>query len=161
MQKIVPYLWFDNQAEEAARLYVSLFPGSEVASVSRYGEEGAKVAGRPAGSAMTVTFRLQGEEFIALNGGPVFTFTPAISLFVNCVTQGEIDRLWDRLTDGGEPGQCGWLKDRFGVSWQIVPTALGEMLQDRDPEKSRRVMSAMLKMKKLDLAVLRQAYEQE
>ena len=159
MQKIAPFLWFDDKAEEAAKFYTSIFKDSKILSITRYGEEGAKAAGRPKGSVMTVVFKLQGQEFIALNGGPVFTFSPAISFVVNCKTQKEVDELWEKLSEGGEKGQCGWLKDKYGVSWQIVPTVLGEMLQDKDPKKSRRVMEAMLKMEKIDIKTLKQAYE--
>ena len=159
MQKITPFLWFDDKAEEAANFYTSIFKNSKILSITRYGEEGAKAAGRPKGSVMTVVFELGGEEFIALNGGPVFTFSPAISFVVNCKTQKEVDELWERLSEGGEKGQCGWLKDKYGVSWQIVPTVLGKMLQDKDPKKSRRVMEAMLKMDKIDIETLKQAYE--
>ena len=159
MQKIAPFLWFDDKAEEAAKFYTSIFTNSKILSITRYGEEGAKAAGRPKGSVMTVVFKLQGQEFIALNGGPVFTFSPAISFVVNCKTQKEVDELWEKLSEGGEKGQCGWLKDKYGVSWQIVPTVLGEMLQDKDPKKSRRVMEAMLKMEKIDIKTLKQAYE--
>ncbi|MGH9784045.1 MAG: VOC family protein [Terriglobia bacterium] len=160
MQKITPFLWFNNQAEEAVNLYTSLFKNSKILNVSRYGEAAAKVSGRPEGSVMTVAFQLEGQGFIALNGGPHFTFSPAVSFLVNCETQEEVDRLWEKLCEGGEPGQCGWLKDRFGVSWQIVPTALGKMLQDKDAAKSARVMQAMLQMNKLEIARLQQAYEQ-
>ena len=155
MQKIVTFLWFNDPAEEAANHYVSIFPDSKVVSVMRYGDAGPG----PKGSVMTVTFQLAGQEFIALNGGPQFQFTEAISLFVNCETQDEVDELWRKLSEGGEPGPCGWLKDRYGLSWQIVPTALGEMLQDPDAEKSNRVMQAMLQMSKMDIAGLRRAYE--
>lgn len=157
MQKISPCLWFDNQAEEAASFYVSLFRNSGISSVSRFGEGGPG----PAGSAMTVNFQIEGQELIALNGGPYFKFTEAISLFVNCETQEEVDALWSKLTEGGEEGQCGWLKDRYGLSWQIVPTVLGDLLGDPDPQKAQNVMQAMLKMRKLDVAALRRAYEQE
>ena len=160
MQKIMPCLWFDNQAEEAVNFYTSLFKNTKIVNVARYDEAGAKASGRPKGSVMTVTFQLNGQEFIALNGGPVFKFTEAISFFVNCETQEEVDELWNKLTEGGEEGQCGWLKDRFGLSWQIVPAALGAMLGDKDPAKAQRVMQAMLQMKKIDIAKLRQAYEQ-
>ena len=156
MQKITPCLWFDGQADEAASFYVSLFKNSGISSVSRFGEG----APGPAGSVMTVNFQIEGQELIALNGGPHFNFTEAISLFVNCETQEEVDELWAKLTEGGEEGQCGWLKDRYGLSWQIVPTALGQMLGDPDPEKSQRVMQAMLQMRKLDIAGLRRAFEQ-
>ena len=161
MQKVTPCLWFDNQAEEAANFYVSIFKNSKVGSVARYGEEGAKVSGRPKGTVMTVIFQLDGQEFLALNGGPMFKFTEAISFMVNCKTQQEVDELWQKLSQGGEEGPCGWLKARYGLSWQIVPTVLGEMLQDKDPEKSERVMKAMLQMKKLDIASLKQAYEKK
>ncbi len=160
MQKVTPLLWFDDKAEEAAKFYASIFKNSKIKSVTRYGEEGARAAGRPKGSVMTVVFELEGQEFIGLNGGPVFTFSPAISFVVNCKTQKEVDELWEKLSEGGEKGQCGWLKDKYGVSWQIVPTVLGEMLQDKDPKKSRRVMEAMLKMDKIDIETLKQAYGQ-
>ena len=156
MQKITPFLWFDNQAEEAAKLYTSIFKNSKVTKVVRYGETGPG----PKGSVMTVAFELDGQEFVALNGGPVFKFTEAISFVVNCTSQEEVDELWEKLTEGGEGGPMGWLKDKFGVSWQIVPTVLVELLNDPDPEKSKRVMEAMLKMKKLDIKTLQQAYEQ-
>ncbi|MBM3121597.1 MAG: VOC family protein [Chloroflexi bacterium] len=154
MQKITPFLWFDSQAEDAANLYVSLFPDSKVTGVSRYGD-GMPL---PKGTVMSVTFRLAGQEFMALNGGPAFKFTEAISFFVNCETQEEIDRLWSKLTEGGEPSQCGWLKDRFGLSWQIVPDVLGELIGDPDPEKAGRATQAMLKMGKLDIAELKRAH---
>ena len=156
MQKITPFLWFDNQAEEAAKLYTSIFKNSRVTEVVRYGDAGPG----PQGSVMTVAFELDGQEFVALNGGPVFKFTEAISFVVNCTSQEEVDELWEKLTEGGEGGPMGWLKDKFGVSWQIVPTVLVELLNDPDPEKSKRVMEAMLKMKKLDIKTLQQAYEQ-
>jgi predicted 3-demethylubiquinone-9 3-methyltransferase (glyoxalase superfamily) len=159
MHKITPCLWFDNQAEEAVKFYVSIFKNAKVGSVARYGEDEAKVSGRPKGTVMTVTFQLDGQEFMALNGGPMFKFTEAISFIVNCKTQQEVDELWEKLSKGGEEGPCGWLKDTYGVSWQIVPTVLGEMLQDKDTEKSERVMKAMLQMKKLDIKTLKQAYE--
>ncbi|MBE3074105.1 MAG: VOC family protein [Actinobacteria bacterium] len=155
MQKITPFLWFDDQAEEAAEFYVSLFKNSAITGVSRYGEG----APAPAGTAMSVTFVLDGLEFQALNGGPEFSFTEAISLFVTAETQDEIDHLWGKLTSGGEPGQCGWLKDRYGLSWQIVPPVLGELLGDRDADRSSRVMQAMLGMGKIDIAALRAAYD--
>jgi predicted 3-demethylubiquinone-9 3-methyltransferase (glyoxalase superfamily) len=154
MQKITPFLWFDKQAEEAANLYVSLFPDSKVTSVSRYGD-GMPL---PKGTVMSVTFQLAGQEFMALNGGPAFKFTQAISFFVSCETQEEIDRLWSKLTEGGEPSQCGWLKDRFGLSWQIVPTVLSELIGDPNPEKAGRATQAMLKMGKLDIAELKRAH---
>jgi predicted 3-demethylubiquinone-9 3-methyltransferase (glyoxalase superfamily) len=157
MQKITPFLWFDNQAEQAVNFYVSLFKNSKINSVTRYGEAGPG----PAGSVMTVNFQLEGQEFVALNGGPEFHFTEAISFMVNCETQAEVDRLWDRLTaDGGVEVQCGWLKDKFGLSWQIVPVAMNQYLAGKDPVRSQRAMQAMLKMKKLDLQQLRLAYEQ-
>jgi predicted 3-demethylubiquinone-9 3-methyltransferase (glyoxalase superfamily) len=156
MQKITPFLWFDDQAEEAVGFYVSIFKNSRISSITRYGEEGPG----PQGTVMTAAFEIDGQEFMALNGGPVFTFTPAISFFVSCETQEEVDHYWEKLLDGGQPEQCGWLRDRFGVSWQIVPAVLGEMMQDKDPEKVRRVTAAMLRMVKLDIAALRQAYEQ-
>ena len=155
MQKITPWLWFDDKAEEAANLYTSIFKNSKIVSISRYGEAGP----RPEGMVMTVTFQLDGQEFTALNGGPEFKFTEAISFFVNCETQEEVDELWEKLSAGGEEQQCGWLKDRYGVSWQIIPSALMEMLQDKDAEKSRRVMEAMLQMQKIDIIALKQAYE--
>ncbi len=158
-QKIIPHLWFDNQAEEAAKFYISIFKNSKIVNVTRYGEAGAEVSGRRKGTVMTVTFQLEGQEFIALNGGPHFTFSPAISFFVNCETQEEVDELWEKLSEGGEIEQCGWLKDKYGVSWQIVPTVLGEMLQNKDAERSERVMEALLKMKKIDIKTLKQAYE--
>ena len=159
MQRITPFLWFDDQAEEAVNFYVSIFKNSRIGSVTRYDEEGAKAAGRPRGSVMTVAFELDGQEFTALNGGPIFKFTEAISLVVNCETQDEVDHFWNRLSAGGQQVQCGWLKDRFGVSWQVVPTVLVAMLSDKDAEKAKRVMAAMLKMKKIDIGVLRKAYE--
>jgi predicted 3-demethylubiquinone-9 3-methyltransferase (glyoxalase superfamily) len=157
MQRITPFLWFDNNAEEAANFYVSIFPDSKIISISRY-PEGAPA---PAGTVMTVTFQLEGQEFVALNGGPVFKFTEAISFYVNCETQEEVDELWEKLSEGGEKSQCGWLKDRYGLSWQIVPRALIQMLQDRDPQKSRNVMQAMLQMTKIDIGALRRAYEKK
>jgi predicted 3-demethylubiquinone-9 3-methyltransferase (glyoxalase superfamily) len=157
-QRITPFLWFDDQAEEAARFYVSIFKGSRITSVVRYDDAAAKASGRPTGSVMTVAFELDGQPFTALNGGPHFKFTEAISLVVNCETQEEVDHFWGKLSAGGQEVQCGWLKDRFGVSWQVVPTILIEMLQDKDPDKSRRVMAAMLKMTKLSVEGLKNAY---
>jgi predicted 3-demethylubiquinone-9 3-methyltransferase (glyoxalase superfamily) len=154
MQMITPNLWFDTQAEEAARFYTSIFKESKVVSVSHYGEAGP----RPAGTVMTVNFELEGQEFTALNGGPEFKFNEAISLLVNCETQEEVDEFWEKLSEGGEKGPCGWLKDKYGVSWQIVPTVLEEMLQDEDAEKANRVMKAMLQMSKIDIAGLEKAY---
>ena len=153
-QRITPCLWFDGQAEEAANFYVSIFRNSKITAISRYGDAGPG----PKGSVMVVGFELDGQAFTGLNGGPMFKFNEAISMVVNCETQEEVDRYWDRLLEGGEPSQCGWLKDRFGISWQIVPTALLEMVQDKDPARSQRVMAAMLKMRKLDIAGLKQAY---
>ena len=155
MPKISPFLWFDTQAEEAASFYVSVFPNSKVREVSRYGAAGPG----PKGSVMTVTFELDGQEVIALNGGPQFRFNEAISLSVDCKNQEEVDRYWQKLSEGGEEGPCGWLKDRYGLSWQINPTILGQMLNDRDPKKARRAMEAMLKMKKIDIATLKRAFE--
>ncbi len=160
MQKITPFLWFDDKAEEAAKFYTSLFKGSKIETITRYDENGAKAAGRPKGTVMTVSFQLDGQEFVALNGGPVFKFTEAISLVVNCTTQDEVDELWEKLSEGGEKGPCGWLKDRYGLSWQVVPTILGEMLSDKDAEKSKRVMKAMLQMSKIDIKALQRAYDQ-
>ncbi len=157
MQKITPFLWFDDQAEEAAKFYVATFKNSEIVSVSRYGEGGP----RPAGMVMIVTFRLDGQEFVALNGGPEFKLSEAFSLSVDCKDQAEVDYYWERLSDGGERSQCGWLKDRYGLSWQIVPSALGELMGDPDPEKSQRVMQAMLKMGKIEIAGLQKAYRGE
>jgi predicted 3-demethylubiquinone-9 3-methyltransferase (glyoxalase superfamily) len=159
-QRITPFLWFDHQAEEAAAFYVSIFKNSRITGIARYDDEGAKASGRPKGSVMTVAFELDGQEFTALNGGPLFPFTEAISLVVKCETQDEVDDFWAKLSAGGQEVQCGWLKDRFGVSWQVVPTVLSEMLQDRDPQKSKRVMAAMLKMKKISIEGLKHAYEE-
>jgi predicted 3-demethylubiquinone-9 3-methyltransferase (glyoxalase superfamily) len=158
MKKITPCLWFDNKAEEAAKFYVSIIKNSKIGSVTCYGEEGAEASGRPAGTVMTVSFQLNGQEFMALNGGPQFTFSHAISFIVNCETQEEIDKLWEKLSEGGEKEVCGWLKDKYGVSWQIVPTVLGEMMQDKDTEKTKRVMKALLQMTKIDIKTLQQAY---
>jgi predicted 3-demethylubiquinone-9 3-methyltransferase (glyoxalase superfamily) len=162
VQKITPCLWFDYQAEEAAKFYVSLFENSAIGAVTRYGKEGFEVHGRPEGSVMSVSFRLEGQEFTALNGGPHFKFTEAISFVVRCETQAEIDHYWGKLGEGGdqEAQRCGWLKDKYGVSWQILPVALFELMDVTDSSESGRVMRAMLQMKKLDLAVLRQAYEE-
>ncbi|HLY60345.1 MAG TPA: VOC family protein [Terriglobia bacterium] len=155
MQKITPFLWFDGKAEEAMNFYVSIFKNSKVLSVTRFGEAGPG----PKGSVMTASFQLEGQNFTALNGGPMFTFTPAISFFVSCEIQEEVDELWEKLSAGGEKGRCAWLKDKYGVSWQIVPTALMKLLGDPDPVKSKRVMQAMLQMDKIDIARLKNAYE--
>jgi predicted 3-demethylubiquinone-9 3-methyltransferase (glyoxalase superfamily) len=159
MNRFTTCLWFDYQAEEAANFYVSIFKNSKVGAIARYGEEGSKVSGRPKGSVMTVKFELDGQDFLALNGGPVFRFSPAISLIVNCTTQEEVDRFWEKLSEGGQADQCGWLTDKYGVSWQIVPVALGEMMQSGDAKKSESVMKALLQMKKLDIEALRNAFE--
>ena len=155
MQKIVPFLWFNDNAEEAMNLYVSIFKNSKVVSVTRYGEAGPG----PKGSVMSATFQLEGQDFYALNGGPHYKFTPAISLFVNCTTQEEVDALWDQLSAGGSTQPCGWLQDKFGLSWQIIPTILGTMLSDKDPKKSQSVMRAMLQMSKIDIKALQEAYD--
>ncbi|MGH2774911.1 MAG: VOC family protein [Actinomycetota bacterium] len=156
MQKIIPNLWFDTEAEDAANFYTSIFENSTVLRVMHYGEAGP----RPAGMVLTVTFQLEGQEFTALNGGPEFKFNEAISLLVNCDSQEEVDRLWDKLSKGGEKGPCGWLKDKFGVSWQITPAILDEMLQDEDADKANRVMKAMLQMGKIEIDALERAYAQ-
>jgi predicted 3-demethylubiquinone-9 3-methyltransferase (glyoxalase superfamily) len=162
LQKIYPFLWFDKQAEEAVDFYTSIFRNSKKGNVSRYGEAGAKVSGMPRGTVMAITFQLEGQEFVALNGGPAFKFNESISFVVNCETQEEVDYYWEKLTIGGDEKaqQCGWLKDRYGVSWQIVPIVLDRMLQDKDPRKSERVMKAMLLMKKIDIASLKRAYKE-
>lgn len=161
MQKITPCLWFDNQAEEAAKFYVSIYKNSKIGNMTRYGEAGAKVSGRPKGSVMTVTFEIEGQEFVALNGGPHFTFSEAISFMVKCETQKEIDEMWEKLSQGGEEGPCGWLKDKYGLSWQIVSPEWNEMLRDKDVDKSERVMKAILHMTRPDIKTLKQAYEQQ
>jgi predicted 3-demethylubiquinone-9 3-methyltransferase (glyoxalase superfamily) len=153
MQKITPFLWFDNQAEEAMNFYVSIFKNSKAGNITRYGEGGPG----PKGTVMTVSFELDGRPFIALNGGPLFHFTEAISMFVNCDTQREVDELWEKLSAGGEKGRCGWLKDKYGLSWQIIPSALMEALSNKDPEKAKRSMQAMLKMDKIDLQRIKNA----
>jgi predicted 3-demethylubiquinone-9 3-methyltransferase (glyoxalase superfamily) len=159
MQKITPFLWFNDNAEEAVKLYTSIFKNSKTGKIARYGEAGEKVAGRPKGSIMTIEFQLEGQKFVALNGGPLFKFNESISFVVNCETQKEVDYFWERLTaNGGQESQCGWLKDKFGLSWQVVPMVLIEMLQDEDHEKSERVMKAMLQMQKIDLKKLKDAY---
>lgn len=155
MQKITPFLWFDKEAEEAANLYVSVFKNSKIVSVSRYGAAGPGQTG----SVMSVTFELEGQPFYALNGGPLYTFTPAISLFVNCETQEEVDTLWEKLCDAGRPNRCGWLTDKYGLSWQIIPSVLGKLLQSPDREASNRAMKAMLTMNKLDIRALQDAFD--
>jgi len=160
MPTITPFLWFNHQAEEAVRFYTSIFQKSKVGKIARYGKESERVAGRPAGSVMTVEFELAGRDFVALNGGPQFKFTEAISFVVSCKTQVEVDWFWNKLSAGGKKVQCGWLKDKYGVSWQVVPTILNELLSDKDPARSQRVMEAMLKMVKLDIGKLKRAYEQ-
>lgn len=157
MQKITTFLWFDDKAEEAANFYVSLFKNSKIGKVVRY-PEGAPA---PKGSVMSVTFELDGQEFYALNGGSHYKFTPAISLFVNCETQQEVDELWEKLSEGGRKDRCGWLQDKYGLSWQIIPSVLGKLMHGSDPVKSKRVMQAMLQMQKLDIKKLQQAYDQE
>src|SRR5437868_6237885 len=159
MQKIAPFLWFDENAEEAVKFYTSIFKNSKIGNVARYGDAGAKVSGRDKGTVMTVPFQIAGQEFVALNGGPFFKFTEAISFVVNCKTQEEVDFYWEKLSAGGAPVECGWLKDKFGLSWQIVPTLLPQLLSDPDPAKSQRVMKAMMTMKKLDIRALKEAYE--
>jgi predicted 3-demethylubiquinone-9 3-methyltransferase (glyoxalase superfamily) len=155
MQKVTTFLWFDHEAGEAAQFYVSIFNNSKILDIRRYGSAGPGAAG----SVMTVSFQLEGQEFIALNGGPIFKFNEAVSLFVRCETQEEVDTLWDKLCDGGQPGRCAWLKDKYGLSWQIVPIGLDQMLSDPDPATSQRVMQAMLKMNKIDIAALKAAYD--
>lgn len=157
MNKITPYLWFDNQAEEAATFYTSIFKDSKIMDIQRYGGGGPG----PEGTVMIVTFKLEDQEFIALNGGPQYKFNEAISLYVNCESQAEVDELWEKLSDGGEEGPCGWLKDKYGLSWQIIPTALSELLSDPDPEKSGRVMKAMLQMSKIEIEGLRRALSED
>jgi len=161
MQEITPCLWFDSNAEEAVKFYASVFKKSKIGKISRYGEEGYEIHGKPAGTVLTVEFELNGQTFTALNGGPLFKFNEAISFQVSCKSQKEVDYYWEKLSEGGEKGQCGWLKDKYGVSWQIVPTVLGEMLQDKVTKKSERVMKALLQMKKLDIKKLKQAYAQQ
>ena len=156
-QKITPFLWFDDKAEEAANFYVSLFNNSKVGRVSRYPEAAEAAAGRPKGSVMTVEFDLDGQEFVALNGGPHFKFTEAVSFVVNCADQEEVDNFWEKLSEGGEKSQCGWLKDKYGLSWQIVPTVLNELVTDKDPAKAERVFKAMLQMTKIDIAAIERA----
>ncbi|MGA8309560.1 MAG: VOC family protein [Terriglobales bacterium] len=155
MQKITPFLWFNDKAEEAMHFYISIFKNSKVGQITRYGEAGPG----PKGTVMSATFRLDGQDFFALNGGPHFTFTPAISFFVNCETQEEVDELWEKLSEGGEQHQCGWLKDKYGLSWQIIPSILGRLLHDNDAQKAKRVMQAMLQMRKIVIRDLQQAYD--
>jgi predicted 3-demethylubiquinone-9 3-methyltransferase (glyoxalase superfamily) len=155
MQKIIPFLWFNNNAEEAINFYSSIFKNSKTVSVTRYGEGGPA----PKGTLMSATFELEGQKFMVLNGGPQFTFTPAISFFVNCETQEEVDELWEKLSEGGKESRCGWLEDKYGMSWQIIPSILGELLQDEDAGKAKNVMEAMLQMDKIDIKALKQAYE--
>jgi predicted 3-demethylubiquinone-9 3-methyltransferase (glyoxalase superfamily) len=157
MQKITPFLWFDSRAEEAMNFYLSVFKNAKALGVTRYGDEGPG----PKGTVMTAKFRIEGQEFVALNGGPLFTFSQAISFVVNCLDQAEVDTYWEKLSAGGEQQPCGWLKDRYGVSWQVVPVVLAEMLNDPDPEKSQRVMKAMLRMGRIDIKKLEQAYNNE
>jgi predicted 3-demethylubiquinone-9 3-methyltransferase (glyoxalase superfamily) len=159
MQKITPFLWFDDQAEEAVKFYTSIFSNSKIGRIFRYTEEAAEKTGRPVGSVLTIEFEIEGQKFVALNGGPQFKFNESVSFVVNCETQDEVNYFWDKLTaDGGEESACGWLKDRFGVSWQITPTVLIDMLHDKDSEKSERVMHAMLQMQKIDIKTLKEAY---
>lgn len=161
MNKITPCLWFDDNAEDAANFYTSVFKNSKITHVARYGDATAKAGGRPKGSVLTVTFELDGQPFTALNGGPMFKFNEAVSFMVNCENQDELDHYWNKLAEGGDARaqQCGWLKDKFGVSWQIVPASIARMMTDPDPEKSNRVMAALLQMKKLDMRALQRAYE--
>jgi len=159
MQKVTPFLWFDNQAEEAANFYTSVFKNSKIGRILRYDEASAKGAGRPVGSVLTIEFEIAGQKFTALNGGPEFKFNESISFVVNCETQNEVDYFWEKLmADGGQESQCGWLKDKFGVSWQITPTVLIDMLNDKDAKKAERVMKAMMQMQKIDIKTLKEAY---
>ena len=159
MQKITPCLWFDNQAEEAVKFYTSIFKNSKIGTITHYDEASAKASGQPKGSVLTIQFELNGQEYLALNGGPIFKFTEAVSFVVNCQDQQELDYYSEKLSAGGEQVQCGWLKDRFGVSWQVVPADINKMLSDPDPARSQRVMSAILRMVKIDIAELKRAYE--
>jgi predicted 3-demethylubiquinone-9 3-methyltransferase (glyoxalase superfamily) len=161
MQKITPFLWFDDNVEEAVKFYTSIFKNSKIGKIARYDKAGEKAAGRPAGSVMTIEFQLEGQEFVALNGGPHFKFTEAISFVVNCQAQEEVDYYWEKLSEEGKEVQCGWLKDKYGLSWQVVPTILPELLSDKDAAKSQRVMEAMLQMVKLDIKKLKQAAERK
>jgi len=160
-QKITPFLWFADKAEEAAKFYTSIFKNSKIGKITRYDEEAAKPSGQPVGSVMTVEFELEGQEFVALNGGPIFKFSEAISFIINCETEEEVDYFWSKLSAGGEESRCGWLKDKFGLSWQVVPVVLIEMLADKDAAKAKRVMRAMLQMDKIDIPTLKKAYEQK
>jgi predicted 3-demethylubiquinone-9 3-methyltransferase (glyoxalase superfamily) len=160
-QKITPFLWFNDQAEEAAKFYISIFKNSKIGAITRYDEQAAKATGQPPGSVMTVAFHLEGLEFLALNGGPHFKFTEAVSFVVNCEDQKEVDFFWSKLSAGGEESQCGWVKDKFGLSWQVVPTVLIEMLADKDAAKVKRVTNAMLQMGKIDIATLQKAYDEK
>lgn len=160
MQKITPCLWFDDKAEDAAKFYVSIFKNSKLGQVTRYGDSGSQISGKPKGSVMTVTFEIEGQEFVALNGGPLFKFTEAVSFMVKCESQQDIDEMWSKLSEGGEEGPCGWLKDKYGLSWQIVVPEWDKMLRDKDSEKSERVMAAILHMSKPDMQRVRQAYEE-
>jgi predicted 3-demethylubiquinone-9 3-methyltransferase (glyoxalase superfamily) len=158
-QRITPFLWFDDRAEEAAAFYVSIFNNSSVGKVTRYDEEASKASGRPAGSVMTVEFQLEGQSFVGINGGPHFKFTEAVSFVVNCETAEEVDHFWSKLSAGGEESRCGWLKDKFGLSWQVVPTVLTEMLADKETTKAKRVTHALLQMDKIDIPTLQKAYD--
>ena len=158
MQKITPFLWFNDNAQEAVKFYASIFKDSKIGRIARYGEEAAEKTGRPKGSVMTVEFELEGQRFVGLNGGPMFKFTEAVSFVVNCETQEEVDYFWEKLSEGGEKSRCGWLTDKFGLSWQVVPTVLIDMLHDKDHEKSQRVMEAVLQMDKIDINSAKQAY---
>lgn len=161
MQKITPFLWFDSEAEEAARFYASIFRNSAIGKRSYYDAASAEAAGQPEGSVMTISFTLDGQDFVALNGGPGFRFNESISFMVNCDSQEELDRLWERLTEDGAPVQCGWLKDKYGISWQIVPSDLNELVSGPDPARAQRAMGALMQMQKIDMALLRSAYNQE
>ncbi len=160
MKKLTPCLWFDSNAEEAVNFYVSIFKNSKIKGITYYGESGSKATGRPAGSVLTIAFQINKQDFLALNGGPVFTFSPAISFIVNCETQEEIDEFWEKLSQGGKPQQCGWVQDKFGVSWQIVPEILGKMMLNKNKEKAEKVMQALFQMNKIDIETLKKAYEE-
>ena len=159
IQKVTPFLWFESKAEEAVKFYTSIFKNSKILGITHYDEAGSKASGRPKGSVMAVAFQIEGQNFTALNGGPVFKFSPAVSFVVNCKNQEEIDHFWSRLSKGGKPNQCGWLEDKYGVTWQIVPTVLVKMLQDKDKKRVSRVTEAFLKMKKFDIATLKRTYK--